>query len=367
MIHIAGKLSEKRKERGITQEELASFMGVSKASVSKWETGQSYPDIAILPQLASYFNISIDELMGYEPQLEKGEIRRLYSRLASAFSLKPFGEVYEECREIIRKYYSCFPLLLNMANLLLNHFALAPDPETGRGLLEEIIKLSIRVKEGSRDIFLIRQANVLEATGYLEMGEPKKALALLQDTVMPILGEEILLSCAYEQTAQRDKAVETLQIDMYQKVIGLIADAQKFLMLHMHEEEAFRETVQRMAAVSDCFRLDQLHPMTMGNLYYVAALGFLSQESREEALDMLERFAEVWIQTELPVRLHGDGYFDKLDGWFKEFDLGDQAPLNDTVIKKSLLEALSPESGVGELAGDPRFELLVRRMKNKLE
>lgn len=41
MIHIAGKLSEKRKERGITQEELASFMGVSKASVSKWETGVS--------------------------------------------------------------------------------------------------------------------------------------------------------------------------------------------------------------------------------------------------------------------------------------------------------------------------------------
>lgn len=41
MIHIARNLSEKRKEKGITQEELASFMGVSKASVSKWETGVS--------------------------------------------------------------------------------------------------------------------------------------------------------------------------------------------------------------------------------------------------------------------------------------------------------------------------------------
>ena len=56
-----------RKAKGITQEELAQFMGVSKAAVSKWETGQSYPDITYLPQLAAYFNISVDELC-HEPR-----------------------------------------------------------------------------------------------------------------------------------------------------------------------------------------------------------------------------------------------------------------------------------------------------------
>ncbi|WP_419762087.1 helix-turn-helix domain-containing protein, partial [Bacillus mobilis] len=39
------------------------YNGITKASVSKWETGQSYPDITFLPLLASYFNISIDELI----------------------------------------------------------------------------------------------------------------------------------------------------------------------------------------------------------------------------------------------------------------------------------------------------------------
>ncbi len=47
----------KRKEKGITQEQLADYMGVSKASVSKWETGQSYPDIVILPKMAAYFKL----------------------------------------------------------------------------------------------------------------------------------------------------------------------------------------------------------------------------------------------------------------------------------------------------------------------
>ena len=46
-INIAQTIIDKRKEKGITQEDLAEYIGVSKASVSKWETGQSYPDITL--------------------------------------------------------------------------------------------------------------------------------------------------------------------------------------------------------------------------------------------------------------------------------------------------------------------------------
>ncbi len=60
-LNIARQIIRKRRERGITQAALAAHMGVSKASVSKWETGQSYPDITLLPGLASYFNMSIDD------------------------------------------------------------------------------------------------------------------------------------------------------------------------------------------------------------------------------------------------------------------------------------------------------------------
>lgn len=70
-INIARVIINKRREKGLTQNDLASYIGVSKASVSKWETGQSYPDITFLPQLSAFFNISIDELMGYEPQMSK--------------------------------------------------------------------------------------------------------------------------------------------------------------------------------------------------------------------------------------------------------------------------------------------------------
>lgn len=55
-----------RKKKNITQEELATTIGVTNQSVSKWESGQCCPDIALLPALADFFEVSIDELMGYE-------------------------------------------------------------------------------------------------------------------------------------------------------------------------------------------------------------------------------------------------------------------------------------------------------------
>ncbi len=64
-LNIGRILIENRHKRGVTQDELANYMGVSKASVSKWENAVTYPDITILPKLAAFFNISIDELMGY--------------------------------------------------------------------------------------------------------------------------------------------------------------------------------------------------------------------------------------------------------------------------------------------------------------
>ena len=94
-INIGRILIENRHKKGITQEELAEYIGVSKAAVSKWETQMTYPDIALLPRLAAYFDISIDELMGYRPQMTKEEIRECYCRFNKEFSDLQFDEVFE--------------------------------------------------------------------------------------------------------------------------------------------------------------------------------------------------------------------------------------------------------------------------------
>ena len=62
-ITIGANIKSLRQKKGITQDELASFLGVTKASVSKWENGQSMPDIILLPEIATYFDVTVDVLL----------------------------------------------------------------------------------------------------------------------------------------------------------------------------------------------------------------------------------------------------------------------------------------------------------------
>ena len=64
-LKIGEKIKAKRRERDLTQEEVANMLGISKAAVSKWENEESYPDITMLPQIAQLFHITMDELFDY--------------------------------------------------------------------------------------------------------------------------------------------------------------------------------------------------------------------------------------------------------------------------------------------------------------
>jgi tellurite methyltransferase len=65
---LARNISIYRKERGLTQEELARRLGLSFQAVSKWENAQSMPDVALLPELSRTLQVSIDKLLGYALQ-----------------------------------------------------------------------------------------------------------------------------------------------------------------------------------------------------------------------------------------------------------------------------------------------------------
>ncbi|WP_342400056.1 helix-turn-helix transcriptional regulator [Weizmannia sp. FSL W8-0676] len=187
-LHIGKCIIRKRKEKGITQEQLADYMGVSKASVSKWETGQSYPDIVILPKLAAYFNITVDELLGYKPQLSKAEIKKIYHRLSEEFARKPFEETMEEVNQLVKEYYACFPFLLSIAQLLMNYANLAKTEEQKQEVYTFCIDLCRRVKEEWAEIGDLKTANILEALSEIALGHYDQVILLLKNSLAPYMG-----------------------------------------------------------------------------------------------------------------------------------------------------------------------------------
>lgn len=76
-IHIGNKIKDLRLKKGVTQEGLAEMLGVTSQAVSKWENDNTYPDILLLPKLAIYFGISIDELFALTDEAHMERIQNM--------------------------------------------------------------------------------------------------------------------------------------------------------------------------------------------------------------------------------------------------------------------------------------------------
>jgi len=75
MTIIGETIARLRKERGMTQENLAESMGVSPQTISKWENSATCPDVSLLPVLADFFGVSVDDLFGRQTE-ERGMYRQ---------------------------------------------------------------------------------------------------------------------------------------------------------------------------------------------------------------------------------------------------------------------------------------------------
>ncbi|MFJ8261068.1 helix-turn-helix domain-containing protein [Rummeliibacillus sp. NPDC094406] len=350
-LQFANTISALRKQKGITQDQLASYVGVSKAAVSKWETGLSYPDILLLPKLATYYNLSIDELLGYKPQLTKEDIQKLYAELSQEFASKPFDEVYSRIRSIIDEYYSCFPLLMQMAVLLLNYQSMAGEKQ--QDVINNAIELCNRIQQSSDDLRLIRQSRSIEAHCQLMLKQPERVLELLGDDFELYTGNEIIVATAYQLLQNPQKAKETLQVSMYQYVIGILSIAPNYLMMHIHDSNQFDEIVNRKEKIINTFDVKNLHYNAALVFYLSAAQGYMMQKNEDKAAEMIRKYVQVCNMIEFPFTLHGDGFFDLIDEWLaRELDLGSNAPRDEQTIKTSIITSIT---------NNPHFKTLLER------
>lgn len=337
MLRIGSIISRERKRLQITQETLAAYCQVSKASVSKWEKELSYPDITLLPKIASYFELTVDDLLGYERQLSKEAIQNHYHEYASRFGKEPFEMVFCDVEEHIKIYYHDPAFLLQMSVLLLNHHMLSEDSAF---ILQKTDRYLLRIIQLSEDVWILRQANSLRATVALIQANPATTLELLDGVIKPSIGDEILLATAHEQLGNQEEAIRVLQVLMYQSVIQLVGSSPLYLRLTSSDQALLDETIYRTNGLIELYAMQKLHPNTCMQFYFSVAQSAALSANRELLYPYLEKFVEVCIHDLFPFSLHGDTYFTLLDDWLEELDLGTHAPRNTKIIKHSIMELM---------------------------
>jgi len=101
-LEIIGKqIATMRKERGIKQEELATYVGVSTQAVSKWENG-GVPDTELLPGIADFFSVSIDSLFGRSVTDYRNMQSALVDKIQETPSDEQFKQVFNYCWDMER-------------------------------------------------------------------------------------------------------------------------------------------------------------------------------------------------------------------------------------------------------------------------
>ncbi|PYG90286.1 helix-turn-helix protein [Ruminiclostridium sufflavum DSM 19573] len=111
-------IQEKRKKIGLTQEQIAEYLGVSTPAVNKWERGATYPDISLLPPLARLLKIDLNTLLCFNEGLSEQEVGRFCKEVIDVIRKNGFDCGFSMGVKKIQEYPNCGFLIHSTALLL---------------------------------------------------------------------------------------------------------------------------------------------------------------------------------------------------------------------------------------------------------
>ena len=251
-LNLGNKIRELRRCDGRTQEALADAIGVTSQAVSRWESGGSYPDMELIPSIANYFGISIDELFGYRNDRDN-KIDTIIERVNS-FNIRSRSddEWVDGCLAILREGLAEFPqnerLLITLAETLSeagwrrhNEWLYYDDEgfiqhnydvHKSNEYWAESIKLCEYLVSNAADNSTLTRAIHILVLLYRNIGKNEKAIAYAEK--MPELKNcrEILLSAASDGKEEAkyigDFLLKTASEFADQLVYGLITNKHHF-------------------------------------------------------------------------------------------------------------------------------------------
>ena len=173
-INLGGTIRLLRKKKGITQEALANAIGVTSQAVSKWEMNASYPDMALIPVLAGYFEVSMDTLFGYDMAEVKRKIQSIIDD-ARPYFFDDTARYAETMKAALKEHPGNEDLLCALLDAY--EYDLRERHITDH--LEDMVALSLKIIGESGDFVKVCSVKDTLAAAYLAMDRYDDAREIL--------------------------------------------------------------------------------------------------------------------------------------------------------------------------------------------
>lgn len=221
-MDLKDSIRQKRRARGMTQEQLAEAMNVSAAAVSKWENGQSTPDITMLAALADYFEVSIDALVNY--QLHSHRREEMVERFRALALSRQYDEAVAVAQEALRRYPNHFDVVNGCARTLYSRGIQEGSESDLRSAIELLDRaLTLMDQDSARDI---HREDLINAKGmcYSALKDYDAAIACYEAANISGISLVNLGNCRMAQK-EYDKALSLFSEGLIDHVIGVVSAA----------------------------------------------------------------------------------------------------------------------------------------------
>lgn len=177
-LSLSSNISRLRKERSMTQEQLAEALGVTFASVSKWERGAATPELNLIAEMADLFGVSLDALVGFE--IQDGAIAALEERILNLQREKKYEEAILEAEKALLRYPSDFRIVYRSGELYTFAGIEQNDERKIRRSIEILEKAVLLLPQNTdSDISEVSIKNRI-AQSYIVLGQYEKGIEILK-------------------------------------------------------------------------------------------------------------------------------------------------------------------------------------------